>query len=218
MRSLQVYNGAELLLPLNDLDATSFQLLPIEGATYLDAGGVAGIAAASFHQQARYNWQRRLGSLFMGLREYAVVDSDATLSMKVQAFAGQLCGTGGVSRTGSLYRFRFASILVCEILTDKVYGNPRVPSPAARAGALVKLGASETATTSSATNSQLSRSLPPDGSRPNEFSYPLPAYSRSLTGRSRRKKAIVLPYAAIQHMAPGELVWESSGGTGPGED
>jgi hypothetical protein len=36
-------------------------------------------------------------------------------------------------------------------------------------------------------------------------------------GRSRGKKAIVLPYAAIQHMAPGELVWESLVGPARGK-
>ena len=146
VRSLQVYNGAELLLPLNDLDASSFQLLPIEGATYLDDGLGGGMTGGSFHQQARYNWQRRLGSLFMGLREYAVVDSDATLTMKVQAFAGS--GAAGGVENGFTIPVPVCFNLVCEILTDKVYGNPRVPSPAARAGALVKLGASETATAS----------------------------------------------------------------------
>jgi len=146
VRSLQVYNGAELLLPLNDLDASSFQLLPIEGSTYLDAGGVAGIAAANFHQQARYNWQRRLGSLFMGLRDYAVVDSDATLTMKVQAFGGS-SAVGGIEN-GFTMPVPVCFNLVCEMLTDKVYGNPKVPSPAARAGALVKLSASETPTAS----------------------------------------------------------------------
>ena len=135
VRSLEIYNGAELLLPLNDLAADSFVLLrPQGGSAQCQAPG-----AYFYHVQAPYGWTYRQGALFMGLRTYPVVDSDSTLQMTVQAYAMPVA-------PGFVVPVPICVNLVCEILTDKVYGDPISPSPAARAGALVQLSAAPTAT------------------------------------------------------------------------
>jgi len=145
LNSLQVYNGAELLLPDTNIDARSCILLRPEGATFSSAGGVA--APGRYFQQTKYTFDRRKGSLFMGLRDYPVVSTNAKLRMNLNAFAGFI--PYNIGNTNSIV-VPVCVNLVCEILTDKVFGNPRNPSPAGRAGALVKVAASPSAGVSEA--------------------------------------------------------------------
>jgi hypothetical protein len=143
VRSLIVHNGAEILLPLGDLDARSFQMLRSDAVYGVGVAApllVGWVPGQVFHQQAPFNDKIRLSGLFMGLRDYPVLDTDAHLRMKVQAFASNVLD--GDNNGNGPYTLPIPATfhLVCEILTDNVYGDNRNPSPAGRAGALVKVG------------------------------------------------------------------------------
>ncbi len=129
VRSLAVYNGAELLLPINDIPADSFIMMRPQGGTGLRQG-----VSNLYHIQSPYQFEQRQGSLFMGLRSTPVVDANAHLVMTVQAFATPVVNPFVVT-------VPLAVNLVCELLTDRVYGDQPNPSPAGRAGALVSLSA-----------------------------------------------------------------------------
>ena len=144
VRSLQVYNGEELLLPLGELDVHTFDIFGTPDGGY---PGISATSLSAFRQQAPYNFRARSKGFFMGLRTNPVMEGTAKLRMVVRAFTVVTTNDAGVAATGFLagdyLEVPVSFNLVADILEDKVFGDPLVPSPASRAGAQVRLGLKE---------------------------------------------------------------------------
>jgi hypothetical protein len=131
--NLSLYNGQTLFVQLEDMDASTFQLLPDFRTDFLTtAAGSQGS-----QRENPYNYLARRSRFFPGLRDYPVVFGTANVTMTVQAFIGQPM-TGGVNMN-----IPFSCYVVADLVEDYVFGDPVINSPAARAGANVKLGAKD---------------------------------------------------------------------------
>ena len=130
--NLSLYNGQTLFVQLEDMDASTFQLLPDFRTDFLTTAGGSGS-----QRENPYNYLARRSRFFPGLRDYPVVFGTANVTMTVQAFIGQPM-TGGVDMN-----IPFSCYVVADLVEDYVFGDPVINSPAARAGANVKLGAKD---------------------------------------------------------------------------
>lgn len=130
--NLSLYNGQTLFVQLEDMDASTFQLLPDDRTDFLTTAGGSGS-----QRENPYNYLARRSRFFPGLRDYPVVFGTANVTMTVQAFIGQAM-TGGVEMN-----IPFSCYIVADLIEDYVFGDPVVNSPAARAGANIKLGAKD---------------------------------------------------------------------------
>jgi len=130
--NLSLYNGQTLFVQIEDMDASTFQLLPDDRTDFLATAGGSGS-----QRENPYNYLARRSRFFPGLRDYPVVFGTANVTMTVQAFIGQPM-TGGVDMN-----IPFSCYVVADLVEDYVFGDPVINSPAARAGANVKLGAKD---------------------------------------------------------------------------
>ena len=130
--NLSLYNGQALFVQLEDMDASTFQVLPDFRTDFLTTAGGSGS-----QRENPYNYLARRSRFFPGLRDYPVVFGTANVTMTVQAFIGQPM-TGGVDMN-----IPFSCYVVADLVEDYVFGDPVINSPAARAGANVKLGAKD---------------------------------------------------------------------------
>ena len=130
--NLSLYNGQTLFVQLEDMDASTFQVLPDFRTDFLTTAGGSGS-----QRENPYNYLSRRSRFFPGLRDYPVVFGTANVTMTVQAFIGQPM-TGGVDMN-----IPFSCYVVADLVEDYVFGDPVINSPAARAGANVKLGAKD---------------------------------------------------------------------------
>ena len=132
--NLALYNGQTLFVQLEDMDASSFQLLPdyrSAAMTYSVGGGTAN----GGQRENPYNYLARRSRFFPGLRDYPVVFGTANITLQVQAFIGQPLTTD--------MNIPFTCYVVADLVEDYVFGDPVNNSPPARAGANVKLGAKD---------------------------------------------------------------------------
>lgn len=133
IRSMSVYNGEDLFLPdLNSMPLDTYNIFPTpDSYTGINTGvSVSGI------QEAPYNprWSSRH---FIGLRTNPVIEGTA----RIQASVGAFCWIDSAEiLAGDFIEIPVSVSLVCQMLEDKVFGNPIVVGPAARAGAQVNLG------------------------------------------------------------------------------
>lgn len=139
IRSIQVYNGEELLLPLGDLDISTFSIFPRTDAY----PGISSTSLSAFAQQAPYN-ERRSERFFVGLRTNPVIEGTARIRAIVRCFVYSTSNNPGVVPTGMLtgdtLEVPVSFSALSQMLEDKVFGNPVVPGPASRPGAQVMLG------------------------------------------------------------------------------
>ena len=145
IRSIQVYNGEELLLPLGDLDVDNFNIFPRTDAY----PGISSTSLSAFAQQAPYN-ERRSDRFFVGLRTNPIIEGTARLRAIVRCFVYSTSNNPGVVPTGMLLgdtlEVPVSFSLLGQMLEDKVFGDPLVPGPASRPGAQVQLGLKEIGT------------------------------------------------------------------------
>ena len=150
VRSLEVYNGEQLLLPLGELDVRTFDIFGSRDGGY---PGISATSLSAHHQQAPYNYRSRSKGFFVGLRTNPVIGDSAKIRMVVRAFTYVQSNDTGTAATGFLaddtMEVPVSFNLVADILEDKVFGDPLVPSPASRAGAQVRLGVRELGMTTS---------------------------------------------------------------------
>jgi len=147
IRSLQAYNGEELLLPLGDMDVNSFGIFPQADAY----PGISSTSLSAFAQQAPYN-QDRSDRFFVGLRTNPVIEGTARLKAIVRCYVYATSNNLALALTGMLtgdtIEVPVSVSLLGQMLEDKVFGNPMVPGPASRPGAQVRLGLRELGTDS----------------------------------------------------------------------
>jgi hypothetical protein len=140
IRSLEIYNGEKLLLPLGDMDAATINLFGSETGGY---DGIAAGSLTSFKQQAPYNFQARSKAFFMGLRMNPIIEGTGRLRMVVRSFVSVVANPGpadfGFEDAGDYVDIPISFNVIGDMVEDGVMGNPAVPSPASRAGAQVRL-------------------------------------------------------------------------------
>jgi len=124
--NLQVYNGSQLFVvpPDNFIDASSFRVMPSSSA--------CGDAAFNYMRKLPLTYNNR-GRQFVGLRDYPVIERNTTLTINVQAFCNALAPMSRIVVPVTVS-------LIIDILEDRVFGDVTIPSPASRAGAVVKVG------------------------------------------------------------------------------
>ena len=134
IRNLEVYNGAELFVTEDNqcLPAATFSIFKSssEGSTVAGGGGV-------FTQVPSRTYRRRYSRFFSGLRDNPVVGSSSQVSITVQYWMAN------PMPVGSSVTLPFSCNLVAEMVEDRVFGNPVVPSASARKGAQVKASTAE---------------------------------------------------------------------------
>jgi hypothetical protein len=128
--NLALYNGQTLFVQLEEMDASTFQVLPDFSTSALTVGGAAGSL-----RENPYNYLARRSRFFPGLRDYPVVFGTANVTLSVQAFIGKSLPVD--------MSIPFSCYVVADLVEDYVFGDPVVNSAAARAGANVKLGAKD---------------------------------------------------------------------------
>lgn len=136
VKNLQVYNGQQLFIvgQNNFLDGEEVRALPSLGSSAF-LGGLGGAGVPRY--QGQRPWQTAaFRQQFMGLRDYPVIESVAQATVEVQAFVRNLGPSFSIVVPVTV-------ALVVEMLEDRVFGDILNPSPAARAGANVKVGAKE---------------------------------------------------------------------------
>ena len=130
--NLSLYNGQTLFVQLEDMDASTFQVLPDFRTDFISTA-----AGSGSQRENPYNYLARRSRFFPGLRDYPVVFGTANVTMTVQAFIGQAM-TGGVD-----LNIPFSCYVVADLVENYVFGDPVINSAPARAGANVKLGAKD---------------------------------------------------------------------------
>lgn len=129
--NLSLYNGQTLFVQLEDMDASSFQLLPDYQSSFITT--VAG--AVGSQRENPYNYLARRSRFFPGMRDYPVVFGTANVTVQVSAFIANPSSVAMI--------IPFTCYVVADLVEDYVYGDPVVGSAPARAGANVKLGAKD---------------------------------------------------------------------------
>lgn len=135
--NLQLYNGQQLFLqdPLEQIAADTFSILPVSTTR-------SPLVPAGFRFEAPYNYKRRRSRFFSGMRDTPVVSNNVEILLTVHAFINIPIPSPPVVAFPPL-EIPFTANLIVDILEDKVFGDPRNPSPASRAGATVKVGVRE---------------------------------------------------------------------------
>jgi hypothetical protein len=139
VRSLQIYNGEEMLLPVGEIDASSISILDPPDAYF----GISGLNLPAYLQAGPYN-PRAADRYYMGLRTNPVLDSTGRVDAVIRCFVSVRSSNPAIAPTGMLATDRIevpiSFNLIGQMLEDKIFGNPKVPGPAARPGAQVQLG------------------------------------------------------------------------------
>jgi hypothetical protein len=139
VKSLQVYNGEQILLPVGELDVNGFTILDVTDSY----PGISSLNLPAFMQSGPYN-PRAADRYYMGLRTNPVLESTARVDAIVRCFAYVRSSNPAINPTGMLASDRIevpiSFNLIGQMLEDKIFGNPKIPEPAARAGAQVQVG------------------------------------------------------------------------------
>tara|TARA_Y100000385_G_scaffold273419_1_gene315302 strand:- start:640 stop:1311 length:672 start_codon:yes stop_codon:yes gene_type:complete len=132
VRSIQVYNGQELLLPnLGEMDVETFNLFP----TMNRLRALTGALGDTGFQQTPYNITRS-DRFFVGLRTNPVIEGTA----RVRAIVSAYVYSSADPQATDFIDIPISFSIIGQMLEDKVFGNPVVVAPAARAGAQVNVG------------------------------------------------------------------------------
>ena len=132
IRSIQIYNGQEMLLPgIGEMDVETFNLFPTRDRL---RGLTGGFGDTGF-QQTPYNITRS-DRFFVGLRTNPVVEGTARVRAIVSAYVYN--STNVVA--GDFIEIPLSTTIIGQMFEDKVFGNTTVVTPAARAGAQVNVG------------------------------------------------------------------------------
>jgi len=132
IRSIQIYNGQEMLLPgIGEMDVETFNLFPTRDRL---RGLTGGLGDTGF-QQTPYNITRS-DRFFVGLRTNPVVEGTARVRAIVSAYVYN--STNVVA--GDFIEIPLSTTIIGQMFEDKVFGNTTVVTPAARAGAQVNVG------------------------------------------------------------------------------
>jgi len=131
--TLSLYNGQTLFVQFEDMDASTFQLLPDFQSSLIELAG----PAFGSQRENPTNYLARRSRFFPGLRDLPVVSGTASVTLQVSAFIG--------NQNPLLLpvEIPFSCYLVADLVEDYVFGDPINPSPSSRAGANVKLGAKD---------------------------------------------------------------------------
>jgi hypothetical protein len=131
LKNFQLYNGQQLFVVDSEFEmsAMTFDILPS------DVARNSGLTSGPTYVELPFNYRRRMSRFFTGMRDQPLVDSNATIYIMVEAFWAR--------PQASDVSVPFTLNAVIDFLEDKVYGDPKNPSPASRAGANVKLGTRE---------------------------------------------------------------------------
>lgn len=139
VKSLQVYNGEQILLPVGELDVNGFTILDVTDSY----PGISSLSLPAFMQSGPYN-PRSADRYYMGLRTNPVLESTARVDAIVRCFAYVRSSDPGINPTGMLASDRIevpiSFNLIGQMLEDKIFGNPKIYEPAARPGAQVQVG------------------------------------------------------------------------------
>lgn len=130
--NLALYNGQTLFVQLEDMDASTFQLLPDFRASLIETAGAVGFGS---QRENPLNYLARRSRFFPGLRDLPVVFGTANVTLQVSAFIGNACLVP--------VEIPFSCYIVADLVEDYVFGDVVNPSASARAGANVKLGAKD---------------------------------------------------------------------------
>jgi len=135
--NLSLYNGQNLFIQPDQIWSAQFNVMPASFTqTALSPFGGMRAERPGLYQRRRNRW-------FTGLRDYPVVTGTTNVQVIVRAFS---TFPNPAAPGGPDYEFPVTCNVVAEMMTDKVYGDSVNPSPASRAGALVKVGARELGT------------------------------------------------------------------------
>jgi hypothetical protein len=147
IRELTVYNGDNILIveDSESVPVESFNVLNRPETFQYDYrfGGVpivpTGQPAATLS-----NFKNNSGYKFIGLRDQPIVDPNTQVFVKVEGFIADQPGYNGAYPADTpLPKIPPVSLsinLVVDLLEDKIFGDPAIPSPASRPGANIKLG------------------------------------------------------------------------------
>ena len=147
IRELTVYNGDNILIveDSESVPVESFNVLNRPETFQYDYrfGGVpivpTGQPAATLS-----NFKNNSGYKFIGLRDQPIVDPNTQVFVKVEGFIADQPGYNGAYPADTpLPKIPPVSLsinLVVDLLEDKIFGDPVIPSPASRPGANIKLG------------------------------------------------------------------------------
>ena len=159
LRELTVYNGDNIFVveDSQSLSAGLFNIL--NRSQQLQMGYIFnGIPITPTGQTAQplSQFSDEKGYKFVGFRDQPVVDPNAMVFVKVEAFIKDLPvwnTAGGAGGGGTPYPnntplpkippIPFSINLVVDVLDDRVFGDPYAPSPASRAGSNIKLSKTE---------------------------------------------------------------------------
>ncbi len=132
IRSIQIYNGQEMLLPgIGEMDVETFNLFPTRNRL---RGLTGGFGDTGF-QQTPYNITRS-DRFFVGLRTNPVVEGTARVRAIVSAYVYNSANLVA----GDFIEIPLSTTIIGQMFEDKVFGNTTVVTPAARAGAQVNVG------------------------------------------------------------------------------
>ena len=148
IRELTVYNGDNILIveDSESVPVESFNVLTRpETFQYEYTYGGVPIIPTGQPAATLANFKKNTGYKFIGLRDQPIVDTNTQVFVKVEGFiANQPTYNGGYPANTPLPKIPPISLsinLVVDLLEDKIFGDPAVPSPASRPGANIKLGA-----------------------------------------------------------------------------
>lgn len=128
--NLSLYNGQTLFVQLEDMDASTFQVLPDYQTSFITTATSIGS-----QRENPYNYLARRSRFFPGMRDYPVVFGTAHVTVQVSAFIGRASLTEMI--------IPFSCFIVADLVEDYVFGDPLINSASSRAGANVKLGAKD---------------------------------------------------------------------------
>lgn len=148
IRELTVYNGDNILIveDSESVPVESFNVLTRpETFQYEYTYGGVPIIPTGQPAATLANFKKNTGYKFIGLRDQPIVDTNTQVFVKIEGFiANQPTYNGGYPANTPLPKIPPISLsinLVVDLLEDKIFGDPAVPSPASRPGANIKLGA-----------------------------------------------------------------------------
>jgi hypothetical protein len=147
LRELTVYNGDNILI-VEDSEAVSvgsfnilnrpdtFQYTYSYGSQLLTPTGQPASPLSKFKRDASYK--------FIGLRDQPIVNPNTQVFVKIEGFLASLPEYDGAypanTPAAKIPPISLSINLVVDLLEDKIFGDPIVPSPASRPAANIKLG------------------------------------------------------------------------------
>lgn len=149
IRELTVYNGDNILVVEDSeaVSATSFNILNRPETFQYTYEYPSGTSITPTGQPAAplTKFKKEAGYKFIGLRDQPIVDPNSQVFVKVAGFIQNTptFAGGGYPPDTPLPKIPPISLsinLIVDLLEDKIFGDPIIPSPASRPAANIKLG------------------------------------------------------------------------------